>query len=231
MGRARGKMFKGSRPASECGTAKYLPRRRKFPRIYSVTYGSVFHFRIDALAIVWLRSIMPREERKPFEAASSFIFLVQMISKSADWGYHGRLHIRNVYAKRHGRNLVTCIDDTSNRFGIKNTNIVELYTQPVRVKNNTQLTYYNSGIETYAKHSKKTFSYWLRILDHKVDLAIAWNFDRIVKRRYRWLAENYNEGDLICLFGFSRGAYQLVQIIFAQSSDTFAVHTPTRGSE
>ncbi|OBZ69034.1 hypothetical protein A0H81_10989 [Grifola frondosa] len=71
------------------------------------------------------------------------------------------------------------------------------------------LTYYNSGIGTYAKPSKKTLGNWLRVLGHKIDLAIAWNFDRIVKGAYRWLSENYQEGDRIFLFGFSRGAYQV----------------------
>ncbi|OBZ68925.1 hypothetical protein A0H81_11001 [Grifola frondosa] len=88
-----------------------------------------------------------------------------------------------------------------------NTNIVELYSQ--LVKDKTQLTYYNSGIGTYAKPSRKAFGHWKRVLDNKIDLAIAWNFDRIVKGAYRWLAENYQDGDVIYLFGFSRGAYQV----------------------
>jgi uncharacterized protein (DUF2235 family) len=47
------------------------------------------------------------------------------------------------------------------------------------------------------------------ILSNKIDLAIAWNFESIVLKAYRWLAENYQDGDRIFLFGFSRGAYQV----------------------
>ncbi|OBZ68676.1 hypothetical protein A0H81_11012 [Grifola frondosa] len=106
-----------------------------------------------------------------------------------------------------GRNLVVCIDGTSQQFGEKNTNIIELYNQ--MLKDSTQLTYYNSGIGTYAKPSKMTPGHWKRVMDSEIDLAIAWNFDRIVKAAYRWLSQHYQEGDRIYLFGFSRGAYQV----------------------
>ncbi|QRV93513.1 hypothetical protein RhiJN_21531 [Ceratobasidium sp. AG-Ba] len=42
-----------------------------------------------------------------------------------------------------------------------------------------------------------------------VDLAIAWNFEKVVVGAYRWLSDNYRPGDQIFLFGFSRGAYQV----------------------
>ncbi|THH17761.1 hypothetical protein EW146_g3118 [Bondarzewia mesenterica] len=106
-----------------------------------------------------------------------------------------------------GRNLVVCIDGTSNQFGPKNTNVIELYSR--LVKNEKQLTYYNSGIGTYAKPSWKSFSYWKQIMDNTIDLAIAWNFEKIVMSAYRWLSDNYQDGDRIFLFGFSRGAYQV----------------------
>ncbi|TFY54789.1 hypothetical protein EVG20_g9565 [Dentipellis fragilis] len=106
-----------------------------------------------------------------------------------------------------GRNLVVCIDGTSNKFGRNNTNVVELYR--LLQKNREQLTYYNSGIGTYAKPSWRSLSYWRQVISHKIDLAIAWNFERILLEAYQWLAENYQEGDCIYLFGFSRGAYQV----------------------
>ncbi|KAF8588043.1 hypothetical protein K439DRAFT_1336270 [Ramaria rubella] len=105
------------------------------------------------------------------------------------------------------RNLVVCIDGTSNQFGPNNTNVIELYSQLVQSEN--QLTYYNSGIGTYAKPSWKSLSYAKQVIDHKIDLAIAWNLERIVMAAYRWLSDNYRENDRIFLFGFSRGAYQV----------------------
>ena len=89
------------------------------------------------------------------------------------------------------RNLVICIDGTSNQFGphvepfpyhiqfklsalksLQNTNVIELYSQ--LVKNDTQLTYYDSGIGTYARPSWKSWNYWKQVVDNKIDLAIAW---------------------------------------------------------
>ncbi|OCH94605.1 WD40 repeat-like protein [Obba rivulosa] len=108
-----------------------------------------------------------------------------------------------------GRNLVVCIDGTANQFGKKNTNVIEFYRLVKKLPGDNQLTYYNSGIGTYAKPSWKSLYYWKQVLYHTIDLAIAWNFERIVLSAYSWLSENYNEGDRIFLFGFSRGAYQV----------------------
>ncbi|KAL4258887.1 hypothetical protein AB1N83_013857, partial [Pleurotus pulmonarius] len=40
-------------------------------------------------------------------------------------------------------------------------------------------------------------------------MALAISFERNLLLAYKWLAENYNPGDRIFLFGFSRGAYQV----------------------
>ncbi|KAE9399728.1 WD40 repeat-like protein [Gymnopus androsaceus JB14] len=105
------------------------------------------------------------------------------------------------------RNLVVCIDGTSNKFGAKNTNIVELYSR--LVKDDRQLTFYNSGIGTYAEPSWKSPSYWKQVITNKLDLALALRFEKILLDAYRWLSEMYRPGDRIFLFGFSRGAYQV----------------------
>lgn len=54
---------------------------------------------------------------------------------------------------------------------IQNTNIVELYSR--LVKDGTQLTFYNSGIGTYAKPSWKSLSYLEQVIANKLDLAFA----------------------------------------------------------
>ncbi|KAI0052931.1 hypothetical protein FA95DRAFT_1552809 [Auriscalpium vulgare] len=105
-----------------------------------------------------------------------------------------------------GRNLVVCIDGTANQFSEKNTNVVELYSR--LDKDAEQLTYYDSGIGTYVRDSKWSPSYWKQVASSTIDMAIAWNFKKIVLSAYQWLSENYHEGDKIFLFGFSRGAYQ-----------------------
>ncbi|KAF8870031.1 hypothetical protein BD779DRAFT_1614237 [Infundibulicybe gibba] len=97
-----------------------------------------------------------------------------------------------------GRALVVCLDGTSNQFGKNNTNV-----------DKKQLTYYNSGIGTYAKPSWRSIAYWKQVVFNVIDTAIAWNFEEILLRAYRWLSTNYEDGDRIYLFGFSRGAYQV----------------------
>ncbi|KAL0574502.1 hypothetical protein V5O48_007452 [Marasmius crinis-equi] len=113
----------------------------------------------------------------------------------------------NRHGPEQGRNLVVCIDGTANQFGLKNSNVVELYSR--LPKHSKQLTYYNSGIGTYATPSLKSLSFYKQVIGHIIDMAIAWRFDRVLLDAYRWLSDNYRPGDLIFLFGFSRGAYQI----------------------
>jgi uncharacterized protein (DUF2235 family) len=100
---------------------------------------------------------------------------------------------------------------------LQNTNVVELYSRII--KDNRQVTYYNSGIGTYARPSWRSYKYWKQVIDHKIDLAIAWycdccstfvqsikrlkfrNFEKIVLAGYRWLSTHYQPGDRIFLFG------------------------------
>ncbi|KAL4257828.1 T6SS Phospholipase effector Tle1-like catalytic domain-containing protein [Pleurotus pulmonarius] len=98
---------------------------------------------------------------------------------------------------RNGRIIVISADGTSNEFGEKSTNVVEFYSRIVKGKR--QITFYISGIGTHS-----TFK-----LGRIFDLAFANSFERNVLLAYKWLAENYEPGDRIFLFGFSRGAYQV----------------------
>ncbi|KJA23435.1 hypothetical protein HYPSUDRAFT_137760, partial [Hypholoma sublateritium FD-334 SS-4] len=108
-----------------------------------------------------------------------------------------------------GRNIVLCVDGTSNQFGEKNTNVIELYNLILKKEEYRQRTWYNSGIGTYARPSWKSPKYYRQVIYHKVDLAIAWDFERTVLAAYRWLSDVYKTGDRIFLFGFSRGAFQV----------------------
>ncbi|CAE6530347.1 unnamed protein product [Rhizoctonia solani] len=105
------------------------------------------------------------------------------------------------------RKLIVCIDGTSNQFSDKNTNVIEMY--HYIKKDDSQLTYYNSGIGTYAKPSWRSYTYLKQTLSNTIDLAIAWNLEKVIIGAYRWLADTYQPDDQIFLFGFSRGAYQV----------------------
>ncbi|CEL61972.1 putative protein YEL023C OS=Saccharomyces cerevisiae (strain ATCC 204508 / S288c) GN=YEL023C PE=4 SV=1 [Rhizoctonia solani AG-1 IB] len=106
-----------------------------------------------------------------------------------------------------GRKLVVCIDGTSNQYSDKNTNVIELYS--AIKKDTNQLTYYNSGVGTYAKPSWRSYTYLKQVLNNVIDLAIAWNLEKVIIGAYRWLSDTYRPDDQIFLFGFSRGAYQV----------------------
>ncbi|KAG1740618.1 hypothetical protein EDB19DRAFT_1635214, partial [Suillus lakei] len=99
--------------------------------------------------------------------------------------------------------LLKSADGTSNKYGDKNTNIVELYSE--MVKDDKQFTYYNSGVGTYAKGH----THWIEQVSSVFDLAFAFNISRTIMNAYRWLSDKYHPGDKIFLFGFSRGAYQV----------------------
>ena len=108
--------------------------------------------------------------------------------------------------------------DSSDAVDIQNTHVVELYSR--LEKDDKQLTYYDSGIGTYARPSFRSFSYLKQVIYNLIDTAIAWfvhlarpvtlrtvtyltsrNFERIIHAAYKWLSENYQPGDRIFLFG------------------------------
>ncbi|KAF4618199.1 hypothetical protein D9613_011530 [Agrocybe pediades] len=127
--------------------------------------------------------------------------------------------------KEKRRNLVISIDGTSNKFGAMNTNVIEHHS--LLIKDERQIPYYNSGIGTYARPSWLSPKFIGMVLHHKIDLAIAWDFDKTVKDAYRWISENYETGDLIFMFGFSRGAFQ-VRVLSAMIEKVGLLH---RGNE
>ncbi|KAK0451378.1 uncharacterized protein EV420DRAFT_714383 [Desarmillaria tabescens] len=105
------------------------------------------------------------------------------------------------------RNLVVCLDGTTNQFGHWNTNVIELYNRILKESEDAnQLTFYSSGIGTYIPSTTHWLSTWFY---NTIDSAIARSFMVIIEKAYRWLAHNYRDGDRIFLFGFSRGAYQV----------------------
>ncbi|KAK1224666.1 hypothetical protein PQX77_012411 [Marasmius sp. AFHP31] len=104
------------------------------------------------------------------------------------------------------RNLVICIDGTSNKFSSRNTNVVELYSRLRKDKN--QLTYYDSGIGTYPVPDHKRMKYYVGVIGHQLDLMFAFRFQQTILKAYAWLSEYYRPHDRIYLIGFSRGAYQ-----------------------
>ena len=105
------------------------------------------------------------------------------------------------------RNLVLCADGTWNEPTEKDkgtvcpTNVfltfqaLDLAT-PTNQLDPLQLAYYSTGVGTQGG-----------FFEHVVGGAFGYGIDQIIQDLYRWLIQNYEPGDNLYLFGFSRGAY------------------------
>ncbi len=100
-----------------------------------------------------------------------------------------------------GKNIVVCCDGTGNEFGEHNTNVVSMY-NPI-VRDASQVAYYDPGLGT--------FSMFGRTLGKKIGstlgLAFGYGLQQNIEDAYHYLMDRYEPGDLVYLFGFSRGAF------------------------
>ncbi|CAE6361859.1 unnamed protein product [Rhizoctonia solani] len=103
------------------------------------------------------------------------------------------------------RTLVLCFDGTTNVYDDTNTNVVKLFSLLKRDRRDEQMVYYQPGIGTYAPPG--IFLPVTMALAKIADQGVALYLDKHVMGGYQFLMKHYNEGDRICLFGFSRGAY------------------------
>ncbi|KAI0673865.1 hypothetical protein C8Q78DRAFT_969172 [Trametes maxima] len=103
------------------------------------------------------------------------------------------------------RTLVLCFDGTGDQFDLDNSNVVKFFSLLKKDDHNEQMVYYQPGIGTYSSPNAAT---GIRAkVDKLLDQMIAWHLDAHVQGGYEFLMQNYQAGDKICLFGFSRGAY------------------------
>lgn len=101
------------------------------------------------------------------------------------------------------KNIVICCDGTGNEIEENLSNVLKLYR--IAKKDDEQLVFYDSGIGTIGPYSP------FRRLSAKVKafggMALGMGLDQNIKDAYRFLIKNYEEGDRVYLFGFSRGAF------------------------
>ncbi|KAJ3486876.1 hypothetical protein NLI96_g3923 [Meripilus lineatus] len=105
-----------------------------------------------------------------------------------------------------GRNLVVCLDGTTNQFGRNNTNVLEFCSRVE--KDDLHELLYLSGIGTLPESKPPLGQRW----DQFTDLLFAHTFNQRVLAGYRWLSNMYRPGDKIFIYGFSRGAYQAMAL-------------------
>ncbi|KAK0529982.1 hypothetical protein OC834_002949 [Tilletia horrida] len=101
------------------------------------------------------------------------------------------------------RTLIVCLDGTGDSFDLDVSNVISVF-GALKKDDPSQICYYQTGIGTYTAAAggkvKGGFSAAL-------DMAIGSGLGVHVRDAYVFLMQNYREGDNICLFGFSRGAY------------------------
>ncbi|OSD00889.1 hypothetical protein PYCCODRAFT_1436952 [Trametes coccinea BRFM310] len=102
------------------------------------------------------------------------------------------------------RTLVLCFDGTGDQFDADNSNVVAFFSLLKKDDRREQMVYYQTGIGTYSSPQVSAFQ---AKFDKVLDAMIAWHLDAHVQGGYEFLMQNYQAGDKICLFGFSRGAY------------------------
>ncbi|WP_024516645.1 DUF2235 domain-containing protein [Bradyrhizobium sp. Tv2a-2] len=105
------------------------------------------------------------------------------------------------------KNIVICCDATGNEISENISNVLKLYrcvrkthrAQPV------QAVYYHPGVGTLVRPDP-----WRKLTQEFVSLlglVTGYGLDDNVLSAYEFIVRNYEDGDRIYLFGFSRGAY------------------------
>lgn len=102
------------------------------------------------------------------------------------------------------KNIVLCLDGTGNKFKEDNSNIVKIARVLTKDPQN-QMIYYDPGVGTLANPRYRTNIF--SALSKIKGLALGRGIKQDIKEAYAFLMNNYEDGDRIFIFGFSRGAY------------------------
>ncbi|MBX2881934.1 MAG: DUF2235 domain-containing protein [Granulosicoccus sp.] len=103
------------------------------------------------------------------------------------------------------KNIVVCCDGTGNEINSHLSNVLKLYR--MTCENKHQSRYYDPGVGTLG--NDKPWSRHLLRANKVFGLATGQGLDENILDAYRYLITNYEHGDRIFLFGFSRGAYTI----------------------
>jgi uncharacterized protein (DUF2235 family) len=105
------------------------------------------------------------------------------------------------------KNIVICCDGTGNEISENISNVLKLYRclrKTIKTEPH-QIVFYDPGVGTLARPDpwRKLWQDTITVLG----LATGYGLDDNVLAAYEFLVDNYDDGDAIYLFGFSRGAY------------------------
>ncbi len=106
--------------------------------------------------------------------------------------------------KQSSKNIIICLDGTGNEYGENLSNVVKIFRMLER-EPGKQVAFYDPGVGTIEDPSYKTG------IAKKINLALGMGFGRGLMKNmieaYTYLMEQYEDGDKVFIFGFSRGAY------------------------
>ena len=108
------------------------------------------------------------------------------------------------------KRLIICCDGTWNHLEMKQPTNVVAVAQNLKLKDESdpdnpilQLSYYDEGVGTTSGNFLTEFA------EKYIGGGLGFGLDHNVRQAYRFLANNYEDGDEIYCFGFSRGAYTI----------------------
>ena len=103
------------------------------------------------------------------------------------------------------KNIIICCDGTGNEFGEQNSNVVKLYRVLKLDDPAQQIAYYHPGVGTMgAKNALTAIGRWWTWFR---GLAFGYGISENIADAYQYLMRNFQNGDQVFIFGFSRGAY------------------------
>lgn len=102
------------------------------------------------------------------------------------------------------RNIVVCCDGTANEFKKDRTNVIKLFQALVK-EPDLQACYYHPGVGTMAAPGFITKTGAL--IAEIAGLAFGYGLSDDICDAYTFVSRNFEPGDRLYLFGFSRGAY------------------------
>src|SRR5579859_3696087 len=103
-----------------------------------------------------------------------------------------------------GKNIVICCDGTANEFARDRTNVIKLfYALEHRLPH--QIAFYHPGLGTMEPPG--ALSPGVKVITKLLGMAFGYGLPADVRDAYIFLLNNFESGDQIFLFGFSRGAY------------------------
>jgi uncharacterized protein (DUF2235 family) len=102
------------------------------------------------------------------------------------------------------KNVVVCCDGTSNEFAQDITNVVRLFSTLIQ-NPAQQVAFYHPGLGTMEPPGALTP--FMRRFTKLMGLAFGYGLKSDIQNAYSFLMYNFEPGDQVFLFGFSRGAY------------------------